>query len=318
MDKVHSDINKAADLIKAGRLVAFPTDTVYGLGANALDPDAVAKIFELKQRPSFDPLIVHISDMEMLEKLSSVDDRRVQELADAFWPGPLTIVLPKSDIVPDIVTSGLETVGIRMPDNEMALDLIRLSTCPIAAPSANSFGKISPTKAQHVLEKLPGVDYVLDGGAVKLGIESTIIQLDEKGFRILRPGIITKEEIEAVLPYSDVNSDGSIIAPGMVKSHYSPDIPMQLVDDSSGISLDNRENAAYIPFGDTDLTGFHIVKVLSESMDLKEYAVNMFASWHELQKYDIDRIFVQRLPEEGIGIAIMDRMRKAAYRHGGI
>jgi len=186
------DLSKNTDLaaafIRDGKVVAFPTETVYGLGADALNPMAVAKIFELKERPSFDPLIVHIASVDQLEALVKSIDERVHKLAQTFWPGPLTIVLPKSSIVPDIVTSGLPTVGIRMPDNPVALELIRKAGCPVAAPSANKFGRISPTTAAHVRKQLPDVDYILDGGKTTIGIESTIISLTPAGFRILRNG----------------------------------------------------------------------------------------------------------------------------------
>src|SRR6056297_1539374 len=224
-------IQIAAKLIKEGKLVAFPTETVYGLGANALDPLAVAKIFEVKERPSFDPLIIHIADINDLKKLTTTTDDRVYKLAEKFWPGALTMVLPKSNLVPDIVTSGLNTVGIRMPANKLALQLIKKSGCPIAAPSANKFGRISPTTAQHVKKQLPDIDYVIDGGKTDVGVESTIIKLSEKGFRILRNGVITQEDIESIVPLDNnsLNKD-TIVAPGMVKSHYSPDKKMIIIE----------------------------------------------------------------------------------------
>jgi L-threonylcarbamoyladenylate synthase len=219
---VLSNIEIAAKYIQEGKLVAFPTETVYGLGANAFNPLAVAKIFELKERPSFDPLIIHIADLRQLEKLVLLIDDRVYQLAEKFWPGPLTMVLPKSNIVPDIVTSGLSTVGIRMPDNEIALELIRKSDCPIAAPSANKFGRISPTTAAHVKKQLPKVDFILEGGKTTVGIESTIITLTDNGFQILRNGIITQEELETIIQYDNHTIIEGISAPGMLQSHYSP------------------------------------------------------------------------------------------------
>jgi L-threonylcarbamoyladenylate synthase len=236
MSKVDDTINIAAKYIREGKLVAFPTETVYGLGADALNPLAVARIFELKERPSFDPLIVHVADKKDMEKLTTAADERVYCLIERFWPGPLTLVLPKCDVVPDIVTSGLSTVGIRMPDNEIALELIRKSGCPIAAPSANKFGRISPTSAGHVRKQLPGVDYILDGGSTNVGIESTIIVLTEKGFHILRSGTVTREELEQLMPYDSHAPEQHIFAPGMLKSHYSPNRPMVIAD---GINLMN-------------------------------------------------------------------------------
>lgn len=308
------EIKLAAKYIQEGKVVAFPTETVYGLGANALNPIAVTKIFELKKRPTFDPLIVHISDISEIQKLTSSNDERVYKLAKKFWPGPLTIILPKSKIVPDIVTSGLSTVGIRIPNNEIALDLIRYSKCPIAAPSANKFGKTSPTSAQHVKKQLPNVDYILDGGRTKVGIESTIIKLNDKGFEILRNGIITKEEIESIIPYhSETNTKDSITAPGMLKSHYSPDKPLYILGETN-IRI-RREEAGLLSFTQKDIEGYKEVIVLSPNQDLKEYAVNLFASIHKMEETDVKFIVVEPVPEKGIGIAIMDRLRKASYKY---
>ena len=197
---INTSIQKAAEVIRNGGLVAFPTETVYGLGANALDPIAVAKIFQLKERPSFDSLIVHIADIGELDRLTTGAGDLVRMLASKFWPGPLTLVLPRSALVPDIVTSGLPTVGIRMPNNAMALQLITTSGCPIAAPSANKFGQLSPVSADHVLKQLPDVDIVLDGGLTQVGIESTIVSVEGNRCQLLRPGFITLDDIEYALP----------------------------------------------------------------------------------------------------------------------
>lgn len=312
MDR-QNNMERAAQLIQEGKLVAFPTETVYGLGANALDPMAVAKIFALKERPSFDPLIIHIADLEDLKKLTSEIDERVYLLAENFWPGSLTLVLPKSNRVPDIVTSGLPTVGIRMPANEIARELIRKSGCPIAAPSANKFGRISPTKADHVKKQLPDVDCILDGGKTTVGIESTIIELTEKGFRILRNGIITKEDIESVLPFDETEKTESIVAPGMVKSHYSPVKKMMVADESFRMDID-KSKAGLISFSGKYETGFQKVIRVSETNDLKEYAVNMFEAMHTFEDdIEIDIIIAEPVAETGIGKAIMDRLRKAEY-----
>lgn len=307
----------AAQLIREGKLVAFPTDTVYGLGANALNPLAVARIFELKERPSFDPLIIHIASLDDLERLTPSRDERIYKLAERFWPGPLTLVLPKSGVVPGIVTSGLPTVGIRMPDNELALELIRQSGCPIAGPSANKFGRVSPTTPQHVRKQLPDVDYILEGGTTKVGIESTIIALNEKGFHILRHGIITRDEIETVIPYFEAPPDEeTVVAPGMLKSHYSPSKPLYFAGDPKLSSL-KRSKAGFISFTGTDTSGYHTIINVSNNKDLKEYAVNLFASIHIMEDSDVEFIVVEPVPEKGIGIAIMDRLKKAAYRYQG-
>lgn len=312
MDR-HNNMELAARLIQEGKLVAFPTETVYGLGANALDPMAVAKIFALKERPSFDPLIIHIADLDDLKKLTAEVDDRVYLLAKKFWPGSLTLVLPKSKLVPDIVTSGLPTVGIRMPANEIARELIRTSGRPIAAPSANKFGRISPTTANHVRKQLPDVDYILDGGKTTVGIESTIIELTEKGFRILRNGIITKEDIEEVLSFDDSEKTESIVAPGMVKSHYSPVKKMIVADENIPVDID-KSKAGLLSFTGKQENGYRKVIRMSENNDLKEYAVNMFDAMHTFEDdSEIEIIVAEPVAETGIGKAIMDRLRKAEY-----
>lgn len=308
-------IDLAARYIREGKLVAFPTETVYGLGANALDPMAVARIYELKERPSFDPLIIHIADLSQLDQLVIYPDERVQQLARRFWPGPLTMILPKSDQVPDIVTSGLDTVGIRMPDNDLARELIRRSGCPIAAPSANKFGRVSPTNAHHVKKQLPEVDYILEGGPAQVGIESTIITLVETGFTILRHGIITREEIEAIVPYQGTElSEKGVLAPGMMKSHYSPAKPLYIAGEGMPQDLD-RTRAGLLSFSGRDVEGYKAVIALSESGDLKECAVNLFSAIHQMEEADVEYIVAEPVPDQGVGIAIMDRLRKAAYRY---
>ena len=307
-----NSIDVAAKYIREGKLVAFPTETVYGLGANALDPMAVAKIFELKERPSFDPLIVHIASIHQLQDLVLNTDERVHKLAEKFWPGPLTMVLPKSNIVPDIVTSGLPTVGIRMPSNEIALDLIRISDCPIAAPSANKFGRISPTTAAHVRKQIPNVDYIIEGGKTTVGIESTIIKLTDKGFQILRNGIITQEELETVVPFDGDSIIEKLSAPGMLKSHYSPRKKL-LIADSSSLDLD-KSKAGLISFSGEVENGFCKVIRVSDRKDLKDYAVNMFEAMHSFEDdNEIELIIAEPVCEEGVGRAIMDRLRKAEF-----
>jgi L-threonylcarbamoyladenylate synthase len=307
-----SNIETAAKYIQAGKLVAFPTETVYGLGANALNPLAVAKIFELKERPSFDPLIIHIANFHKLEQLALISDDRVYKLAEKFWPGPLTMVLPKSNIVPDIVTSGLPTVGIRMPSNEIALELIRKSDCPIAAPSANKFGRISPTKADHVKKQLPNVDYILDGGKTTVGIESTIIKLTDYGFQILRDGIITKEELETIVPFDCHSKIEKLSAPGMLKSHYSPK-KMFLIANNSFSKID-KSKAGLISFSGELENGFRKVIKISERKDLKDYAINMFEAMHAFEDdNEIEIIIAEPVNENDIGKAIMDRLKKAEF-----
>jgi len=312
MTNLSNDIEIAAKFIQEGKLVAFPTETVYGLGANALNPLAVAKIFEIKERPSFDPLIVHIAELDEMERLVSRTDKRVYQLAEKFWPGPLTIVLPKKNIVSDIVTAGLPTVGIRMPGNEVALELIRKSNCPIAAPSANKFGRISPTTAAHVKKQLPNVDFILDGGKTTVGIESTIIRLTEKGFQILRNGVITQEEIEAVIPMDNKTPIEEMSAPGMLKSHYSPNKTF-LIAGNKPLEID-KSKAGLISFSGEMETGYNKVIRVSERKDLKDYAVNMFEAMHAFEDdSEIEIIVAEAVNKTGIGKAIMDRLKKAEF-----
>ncbi len=307
-------IKRAAEIISQGGLVAFPTETVYGLGANAFNPGAVAGIFEKKQRPSFDPLIVHICDISQISLLYSGNDERVYKLAEKFWPGPLTMVLPKNETVPDIVTSGLSTVAVRMPANEIALELIRQAGTPLAAPSANKFGMISPTEASHVRKQFPDL-LILDGGRTKMGIESTVIALNQDGFEILRPGVITAEDLLEVLPKSEIktNQRPELNAPGLLKSHYSPKKPMFLADDPCLMDRDHSRGGL-ISFG-IPRAGcrFARTEILSESKNLREAAVNLFSAMHRLDDSDVEYIVAEPVPEKGIGIAIMNRLVKAVY-----
>ncbi|MBN2485162.1 MAG: threonylcarbamoyl-AMP synthase [Bacteroidales bacterium] len=313
----HNDIEIAAGLIQKGKLVAFPTETVYGLGANAMDPLAVARIFELKERPSFDPLIVHIASVNDLKKLAGNVHENVLRLVDKFWPGPLTVVLPKSKLVPDIVTSGLPTVGIRMPKNDIALMLIKKSGCPVAAPSANKFGQLSPVCAEHVKKQLPQTDYILDGGKTEVGIESTIVSVNGNVCSILRPGYITAIDIENALPGTfifDILPPKTNIAPGLLKSHYSPKKPLFITSEtadvlpsSSGLILHSRRNH-----------NCKADKVIYTSVNYNytEIAANLFSALHDMEEDEkISRIFIEPVEETGLGIAIMDRLKKAAYQY---
>ncbi len=303
-------------MIRQGKVVAFPTETVYGLGANAFDPVAVARIFELKERPSFDPLIIHVANKTDISKLINIDDKRIWKLTDHFWPGPLTLVLPKSDAVPDIVTSGLKTVGLRMPGNEVALSMIKRAGCPVAAPSANKFGQLSPTKAVHVRKQLQGVDFILDGGSARVGIESTIITLHDDGFEILRHGVITQQQIEKIVPSAVKSTEQKThtLAPGMLKSHYSPSIPIYIAGENMP-KIRDVSQAALLSFSGENTQAFKYVTIMSPDGDLKTYAAELFSILHELEDMDVDFIVAEPVPEKGIGIAIMDKLRKAAYRY---
>lgn len=311
---ISKDINKASEIIRGGGLVAFPTETVYGLGANALDSNAVAKIFEAKERPTFDPLIVHIAKIEDISRLSIQKSTYINVLAENFWPGPLTIVLEKSGLVPDLVTSGLNTVGIRMPDNPIALELINKSGCPIAAPSANKFGRISPTKAEHVQKQLPFLECILDGGGTKIGIESTVIRLHDDGFQILRNGFITESDLIKHVPKSnktDVN-EVELASPGLLKSHYSPEKPVY-IKGNIPIEIDYSK-AAYLSFYGEETNKYKLVEYLSKNQNLTEAAANLFTAFHTLEDSDCEYIIADQVPMIGIGKAIMDRLSKASYR----
>jgi L-threonylcarbamoyladenylate synthase len=312
--KAFNDIKRGAEIITAGNLVAFPTETVYGLGANAFDPVAVAKVFETKERPSFDPLIVHICEISQISNLYNGNDERVFKLAEKFWPGPLTMVLPKKTTVPDIVTSGLNTVAVRMPSNEIARGLIRQSNTPIAAPSANKFGMISPTEADHVRKQFPEI-FTIDGGKTQVGIESTVITLNEDGFEILRPGVITAEDLREIVPQSaHTIQKRTHHAPGLLKSHYSPQKPMYIANDPC-IQFRKQNKGGFISFGIPDgKCQFAKIEILSQSKDLREAAVNLFSAMHRLDDSDIEYIVAEPVPEEGIGIAVMNRLKKAAYK----
>ncbi len=313
---IGKDINKAAEIIKADGLVAFPTETVYGLGANALSPLAVAKIFAAKERPNFDPLIVHIYDIAQVKELTNNVDEKVYRLLERFWPGPLTVVLPKSVLVPDLVTSDLPTVGLRMPDNPIALELIKKANTPLAAPSANKFGQLSPVDAPHVEKQLPDVDYILAGGQTKVGVESTIISIENDVCRLLRPGYITLEDIESAFPGQfrfEKSKPKHIVAPGLLKSHYSPKKPLYFIENKeSGFP----KNSGVIAHCKTNNYKAERIIYTSENTNKIEVAARLFSSLHQMEEDShIQQIFIEKVEESGIGLAIMDRLRKAAFQY---
>ncbi len=308
------NLERAAAGIKRGDIIAFPTETVYGLGADALNPAAVAKIFEAKRRPFFDPLIVHIADKEQLQQVSSETNSKIIELTERFWPGPLTLVLQKSHIIPYIVTSGLDTVACRMPDHKIAIELIERSGTPLAAPSANPFGYLSPTKAEHVLDRLGDeVDIIIDGGECRVGIESTILMISDRGYALLRPGGIPVEAIEEITGKIMINRNMTDIpsSPGQLPYHYSPETKIRIEDK---IRFDEEEACFLLyrsPEGDYPKER---AEILSENGDLTEAASNLFSSLHRLDKMNCSVIIAEAVPEKGPGIAIMDRLRKASKK----
>lgn len=315
-----TNIDKAAALLREGKLVVFPTETVYGLGGNAMDALAVARIFALKERPNFDPLIVHISSLDQMERLFQAPiDPQVYVLAKAFWPGPLTIVYNKQPEVPDLITSGLDTVAVRMPSHPIALELIRKAGVPVAAPSANKFGCLSPTQAAHVIKQNMHPDYILDGGSTDFGIESTVVSVSDEGVQILRFGAITEEDLSKhVKVLSNQNADGDHLphAPGMLKSHYSPRKPLYILEHLEGLSLPEGSGLIVGAESNTKLYPAIKTKSLSQDGDLNEMAVNLFAVLHQMEDdQQVKQIYFEAIPETGIGKAIMDRARKAAYSY---
>jgi L-threonylcarbamoyladenylate synthase len=310
-------IRLAAEIIRSGGLVAFPTETVYGLGANALDSEAVAKIFEAKQRPSFDPLIVHIATRASLDLLAQKTGAVDRRLMDAFWPGPLTIVLPKRDNVPDIVTAGLSTIAIRMPAHPVAQALILKAGVPIAAPSANPFGYVSPTCAQHVLDGLGDrVDLILDGGSCPIGVESTIVSVSESSLELLRPGSVTLAELRDIMGTSVRAAAGTtIVAPGQLPRHYATKTPVTILRaPGARPAIQARERAGLLAMSalSQDDEGFRAREVLSPSGDLREIARNLFAALRRLDALGLDRLYAEPCDEQGLGLAIMDRLRRCA------
>nr|MBC8520689.1 threonylcarbamoyl-AMP synthase [Methanomicrobia archaeon] len=269
-------IKKAAKIIKSDGLVAFPTETVYGLGADAFNPHAVARIFEVKNRPRFDPIIVHIADFSETERLWSYVDKRAEELMEKFWPGPLTLALPKSDIVPDIVTAGLSTVAVRMPSHPVALNLIKEAGTPIAAPSANPFGYLSPTSAEHVREQLGAkIELILDGGKCPVGVESTVILLAEKKPLLLRHGGIALEDIENIIGNVEIAPPTSARpqSPGQLPRHYSPRTHIKLLTGKSEREGKKVGLFAFTPPSQKE--DYEVVEVLSSTGDLVEAAANL-------------------------------------------
>ena len=302
---------QAAEIIKKGGLVAFPTETVYGLGANVYDAKAVANIFAAKGRPTFNPLISHIAELDTLFELAETDER-VLGLAKKFWPGPLTFVLKRKDLSPslDLTCAGLSTMTVRMPNHPIALSLIKAAGVPIAAPSANRSQTISPTTARHVEESLGSkVDMILDGGSCKVGVESTIIDLTTKDIVMLRAGGLAKEDIEAFTGEKVLISHGNPdmpSSPGQLLKHYAPKLSMRI----NVLPQDRQSNEFYIGFGKMDGN-----LNLSESGNLTEAAANLFAYMHLAEEQtEYSSIAMAPIPETGLGLAINDRIRRASYK----
>ncbi|WP_091100411.1 L-threonylcarbamoyladenylate synthase [Micromonospora citrea] len=309
-----SGIAEAASVLRTGGLVAFPTETVYGLGANALDARAAARIFEAKARPSFDPLITHLADAAELEKLVGAVPPAVTALAERFWPGPLTLIVDRPAAVPQIVTSGLPTMAVRVPDNAYARALIAEAGVPVAAPSANRFGQLSPTRAEHVVRGLgAAVDVVLDGGPTRCGIESTIVDARAGRPVVLRLGALPLEALaEAVGPVTvRPGSSGQPVAPGTLAAHYAPRTPLRLATGAEPPAADGVRRG-FLAFREPPAGDWAAVEVLSAAGDLTEAAARLFDALHELDATGVGEIVVEPVPEAGVGRAINDRLRRAA------
>lgn len=312
---IGTDIKKAAELLRAGELVAIPTETVYGLAANAFNAEAALRIFEAKKRPFFDPLIVHCKSLEQAYSFLKEVPPEAAEMAAAFWPGPLTLILPKSDKIPDVVSAGLPSVAVRIPRHPLSLQLLQALEFPLAAPSANPFGYISPTTATHVYEQLGDrIPYILDGGPCEIGVESTIIGFEGKKTIVYRLGGMS---LEALKPYARQielmpHSSSNPLAPGQLKSHYAPRIPLIIGDISSMLTRYNKNEVAVLSFRDiyAEVNQF----TLSPAGDLKEAAQNLFKAMRVLDKLPVKVILAEHVPDYGLGRAINDRLNRAAAK----
>jgi len=311
--EIGSDIERAISLLKAGELVAIPTETVYGLAGNALNSAAVAKIFEAKNRPHFDPLIMHVPGPDAAGLYAASIPDKARELASRFWPGPLTLVLPKKDLVPDLTSAGLDTVGIRCPDHPLTRQLLKELPFPLAAPSANPFGYVSPTTAKHVDQQLGSrISYILDGGACDIGIESTIVGFEDSHPVIYRFGGLSMEAIEAVVGplQTRAHSTSNPRAPGQLKSHYAPGKRIVLGEITSLQNISAYRNAAIISFQVDYGASYQIV--LSPDGSLHEAARNLFSALRQVDAFPVDVVLAELVPNEGIGRAINDRLSRAA------
>jgi L-threonylcarbamoyladenylate synthase len=308
-------VDAAVRLLQAGEVVALPTETVYGLAADATRADAVVKIFEAKERPFFDPLIVHLPAREWLYRIAACDDAMilVEELTAAFWPGPLTLVLPRWQLVPDIVTAGLDTVAVRMSAHPIFGEIVRGFGKPLAAPSANRFGRISPTTGAHVVSELDGrIPLVVDAGPTEHGIESTIVAVEPGRLLLLRAGPITIEELETFAPVERAIIGEMPDAPGQLKSHYAPRTRLTMLDPGVHVRW-NPEVTGRLAFRSQPPGEYAKVEILSPAGDLREAAATLFEKLRRLDEVGLEHILAEPVPETGLGVAIMDRLRKAAH-----
>ena len=316
---IGNNIPYAIELLNSNKLVAIPTETVYGLAANAFNENAVLNIYKTKNRPQFNPLIIHSNRIERFEEWGLLIPADVKLLAQHFWPGPITFIIPANHKIPEIVTAGTGAVAIRVPNHPITLDLLAKLTFPLAAPSANPSGFISPTSALHVEQQLGNkIDYILDGGNCKVGVESTIISFLENEPKILRFGGLAIEAIEAVLnkKLATGSNNNKIVAPGMLSKHYAPVHPLQIVENlSESIQLFDKNRVGVISFSESfaEVPIAHQF-VLSKTKDLNEAASNLFAAMRHVDELDLDIILSEKFPNIGLGYAINDRLKRASIQ----
>jgi L-threonylcarbamoyladenylate synthase len=314
---IGNEIKVAIKLLNEGQVVGIPTETVYGLAANGLNEKAVVSIFKIKNRPFFDPLILHFTDVDSINDYVEKISPKALKLAKAFWPGPLTLLMKKSNKVPDIVTSGSPLVAVRIPKHPLTLSLLEQLDYPLAAPSANPFGYISPTKAEHVENQLGDlVPYILDGGDCQVGLESTIVDCSSEQLKIKRLGGLSVQEIENCLGESieiEISSGSNPSAPGQLDKHYAPRTPFVIVDDiESQLIKFNDKKMAFLGFGDIQVNENLYTLNLSHNSDLSEAAQNLFHYMRLLDQIGFDCILTMKVPDFDLGRAINDRMKRAA------
>jgi L-threonylcarbamoyladenylate synthase len=313
MAEIGSDIERAKILLAAGDLVAVPTETVYGLAGNALDISAISKIFEVKGRPRFDPLIVHVPHLQAARLYATEIPEQAETLTEQFWPGALTLLVKKKSIISDSITAGLNTVGLRCPNHPLTLDLLNSLPFPLAAPSANPFGYVSPTRPEHVQEQLgESIGYILDGGPSAIGVESTIVGFEPDGPVIFRLGGITQEQIESVIGSVSVRttSGSNPTSPGQLLSHYAPGKKLILGNVEELIKKHSDKKFGILSFKHNYRTSFQFI--LSPSGQITEAAQNLFSALRTLDKMPIEIIFAESVPNVGLGKAINDRLRRAS------
>ena len=316
MAEIGRDLKKARELLDQGNLVAIPTETVYGLAGNALDSKAIIQIFQVKNRPQFDPLIVHVANMAQAKELVESFPAKAEKLALKFWPGPLTFLLKKKSIIPDLVTSGIDTIGVRCPDHPLTQSLLQSLSFPLAAPSANPFGYVSPTRPDHVNDQLGDqIKYILDGGECRVGLESTIIGFENDRAIIYRLGGLRVEDIEKEIGKVEIqlNSSSNPKAPGQLKSHYAPLKKVKLGNLPELLPQYSHLRVGVLAFqkGIEQVDPKNQI-ILSRSGNIEEAAQHLFAALRELDKKEIDVILAEFLPSEGLGKAINDRLRRAS------